>query len=149
MGGENHIIRRIRMIKTRLWELRIERGLTLTKLSDLTGIGKSTLNNFENGKRSPRVTHLETLANVLNVRLIDTLFSKDEQISTYVEIVSESIPNYDNMVYNSSIERLKEEELRVMEKEALQNGICDIVCKISDVEILMKILTYVNRMILK
>ncbi len=80
------------------------------------------------------------------------MFLMSEQLfilSEFSEIVSESIPISDNMVYNSSIKRLNEEELEIMDRETLQNGICDIVCEISDVEILMKILTYVNRMILK
>ena len=137
------------MIKTRLWELRIERGLTLTKLSDLTGIGKSTLNNFENGKRSPRVMHLETLANVLNVRLIDTLYSKDEQISTYVEIVSESIPNSENMVYNSSIKRLNEEELEIMDREGLIEVIGFMLNSIYNKESLQRIYNVVSRLLKK
>lgn len=137
------------MIKTRLWELRIERGLTLTKLSDLTGIGKSTLNNFENGKRSPRVMHLETLANVLNVRLIDTLYSKDEQISTYVEIVSESIPNSENMVYNSSIKRLNEEELEIMDRDGLIEVIGFMLNSIYNKESLQRIYNVVSRLLKK
>ena len=137
------------MIKTRLWELRIERGLTLTKLSDLTGIGKSTLNNFENGKRSPRVMHLETLANVLNVRLIDTLYSKYEQISTYLEIVSESIQNSENMVYNSSIKRLNEEELEIMDRDGLIEVIGFMLNSIYNKESLQRIYNVVSRLLKK
>lgn len=36
-----------------------------------------------------------------------------------------------------------------MDREALQKGICNIVRNIKDIDILKKILTYVNRMILK
>lgn len=137
------------MIKTRIWEIRTKQGITLTKLSELSGIGKSALNYYENGKRSPRIAHLELIAKALNVHFIDTLCLFDEPISTYVEIVSKGISNSPGMLYNSSIKRLNEEELEIMDRETLQNGICDIVYKISDVEILVKILTYVNRMILK
>lgn len=36
-----------------------------------------------------------------------------------------------------------------MDRDTLQHGICNIVCEINDIDILVKILTYVNRMILK
>lgn len=34
-------------------EVRKQKGLTLKKLSELTGVGKGTLSRIENGKRSP------------------------------------------------------------------------------------------------
>lgn len=49
-------------IAGRLEKLRDERSLTLEAVSDATGLGKSTLSDFENGKREPRLAQLKTLA---------------------------------------------------------------------------------------
>lgn len=61
-------------IKT--WEARIAKNITLVQLSKLTGIGKSTLNNIENGKTSPTLFQLELIAIALDVRITD-LFDSD------------------------------------------------------------------------
>lgn len=55
------------IIKT--WHARDRCNLTLTQLSEMTGIGKSTLNNIENGKTSPTLEQLEKIAKALNVRM--------------------------------------------------------------------------------
>lgn len=47
-------------IKT--WEARTAKNITLIELSKKTGIGKSTLNNIENGKTSPTLFQLEMIA---------------------------------------------------------------------------------------
>lgn len=61
-------------IKT--WEARTAKNITLVQLSKLTGIGKSTLNNIENGKTSPTLFQLELIAIALDVRITD-LFDSD------------------------------------------------------------------------
>lgn len=53
------------------WKARHNKNLTLMKLSDLTGISKSTLNNIENGRVSPTIKQLETIAKALEVRIGD------------------------------------------------------------------------------
>lgn len=58
------------------WKARIEKNLTLKQLEALTGIGKTTLNNIENGLVSPTLYQLETIARALNVRITD-LFDSD------------------------------------------------------------------------
>lgn len=59
-----------------LWDIRTARGLTLVQLAEISGIGKSTLNNIENGKVSPTLFQLETLAIALDVKITD-LFDSD------------------------------------------------------------------------
>lgn len=55
------------IVKT--WHARDRRNITLTQLSEMTGIGKSTLNNIENEKTSPTLEQLEKIAIALNVRI--------------------------------------------------------------------------------
>ena len=53
------------------WQARHDKNVTLVKLSGLTGIGKSTLNNIENGRVFPTIKQLETIAKALEVRISD------------------------------------------------------------------------------
>ena len=53
------------------WQARNTKNISLVKLSQLTGIGKSTLNNIENGKVSPTISQLEAIAVALNVHIND------------------------------------------------------------------------------
>lgn len=62
------------IIKT--WHARDKRNITLTQLSEMTGIGKSTLNNIENGITSPTLDQLERIAKALNTK-ISELYESD------------------------------------------------------------------------
>lgn len=53
------------------WQARNHKKVTLVKLSDLTGVSKSTLNNIENGRVSPTIKQLEAIAKALEVRISD------------------------------------------------------------------------------
>lgn len=53
------------------WQARNNKKITLVKLSGLTGISKSTLNNIENGRVSPTIKQLETIAKALGVKISD------------------------------------------------------------------------------
>ena len=53
------------------WQARIKRGLTLKQLEAATGIGKTTLNNIENGLVSPTLAELEAIARALDARISD------------------------------------------------------------------------------
>lgn len=53
------------------WQARNNKNVTLVKLSGLTGISKSTLNNIENGRVSPTIKQLETIAKALEVKISD------------------------------------------------------------------------------
>ena len=58
------------------WQARIKKGMTLKQLEAVTGIGKTTLNNIENGLVSPTLIQLETIARALDVKMVD-LFDSD------------------------------------------------------------------------
>ena len=49
------------------WQARHKRGITLKQLEKMTGIGKTTLNNIENGLVSPTLCQLEAIARALDV----------------------------------------------------------------------------------
>lgn len=53
------------------WQARNSKNITLVKLSGLTGISKSTLNNIENERVSPTIKQLEAIAKALGVRISD------------------------------------------------------------------------------
>lgn len=63
-------------MKILIWEARTAKGLTLMQLAKLSGIGKSTINNIENGKVSPTLFQIETIAIALGLRITD-LFDSD------------------------------------------------------------------------
>ena len=62
------------MIIIKTWQVRKERGITLVKLAEMTGISKPTLNNIENKKTSPTLDQLEKIAIALNVRVQDLYY---------------------------------------------------------------------------
>ena len=63
-------------MKVLLWEMRTSKGFTLMKLAQKSGIGKSTLNNIENGKVSPTLFQLEMIAIAMNVKITDLFDSE-------------------------------------------------------------------------
>lgn len=63
-------------MKILTWQARNSKKVTLVKLSKMTGISKSTLNNIENEKVSPTITELEAIAKALNMKITD-LFDSD------------------------------------------------------------------------
>lgn len=60
----------------KIWELRTEKGITLSKLSAMTGISVGALSNYENSKREPTITQLEKIAKALNTT-ISNLYESD------------------------------------------------------------------------
>lgn len=48
----------------------------MKELAEKTGIGRSTLYNYENGKSSPTMDAMEKIAKALDVRIAD-LFTED------------------------------------------------------------------------
>ena len=58
-------------VGARLRSLRHERGLTLARLADVTGIAESTLSRLENGRLQPTLAQLLPLARVYAVGLDD------------------------------------------------------------------------------
>lgn len=63
-------------MKILTWQARNNKKVTLVKLSKMTGISKSTLNNIENEKVSPTIAGLEAIAKALNMKITD-LFDSD------------------------------------------------------------------------
>lgn len=63
-------------MKILTWQARNNKKVTLIKLSKITGISKSTLNNIENEKVSPTIAELEAIAKALNMKITD-LFDSD------------------------------------------------------------------------
>lgn len=59
------------MIKLLIYKYRVERRLSLRELEKLSGVSKSALNNFENNKRSPTLSNLESISKALNVKVKD------------------------------------------------------------------------------
>ncbi len=54
-----------------LWNIRKSKRLSLRELSYRTGLGKSTISDFENGKSSPTLKQLEIIARALNCKMSD------------------------------------------------------------------------------
>ena len=63
-------------MKVLLWETRTSKGFTLMELAKKSGIGKTTLNNIENGKVSPTLFQLEMIAIALSVNITDMFESE-------------------------------------------------------------------------
>jgi len=57
-------------IGRKIREIRKQKGITLEKLSDVTGLSYSFLSNLENGKHSITVANLSRIADVLNVGMV-------------------------------------------------------------------------------
>lgn len=60
-------------VRSRLRELRLDKGLTLEELAVRANIDKSTLSRLESGKRRLALDHLPSLADALGVRVDDLL----------------------------------------------------------------------------
>lgn len=58
------------------WQARTEKQLTLKQLETLTGIGKTTLNNIENGLVSPTLRQLEAIARALDTTICNLFESE-------------------------------------------------------------------------
>ena len=58
------------------WQAMINKGMTLKQLEIATGIGKTTLNNIENGLVSPTPVQLEAIARALDVTMIELFDSE-------------------------------------------------------------------------
>ena len=67
-------------MKILVWEVRTSKGFTLMELSKKSGIGKSTINNIENGKVSPTLFQLEMIAIALGVKITDLFESEYKEL---------------------------------------------------------------------
>lgn len=61
----------IMKIVYKLYEIRTQKGISLRKLEELSGIGKSTINRIENGEANPTVDIICQLAVALGCQPCD------------------------------------------------------------------------------
>ena len=52
-----------------IWQARNDKKVSLRKLSKMTGISKTALNNYETGKRFPTIRQLEKIAIALDTNI--------------------------------------------------------------------------------
>ena len=60
-----------KLLGKRIRQLREEKGLTLEKTAYEAGVSKGHLSDIENGKKSPSLLFLQTLADELEVEMFD------------------------------------------------------------------------------
>lgn len=58
-------------LKVLIWQVRMDRGVTLEELSEMTGIGKTTINEIENQNRDIKLRQLEKIAKALDMKMRD------------------------------------------------------------------------------
>ncbi|WP_409178322.1 helix-turn-helix domain-containing protein [Brevibacillus fortis] len=74
------------MIGSRIQQLRIDKGLSLSDLAERAGVAKSYLSSIERGiQRNPSIQFLEKIALVLNVTVDTLLQEKDNPSSENVD----------------------------------------------------------------
>jgi transcriptional regulator with XRE-family HTH domain len=78
------------MMKNRLKQLRLEKGLTLTDLAGLTGISESHLSRVEAGARGLRLSKLQLVARHLGVKPADLV--GEEQVSLIPDLAPYTPP---------------------------------------------------------
>lgn len=54
-----------------LWQARTNKGWTLERLAEKSGVSKSTLQRIETGETSPTMDVMEKVAKALNTRISD------------------------------------------------------------------------------
>lgn len=59
-----------------LWQARTNKGWTLERLAEKSGVSKSTLQRIETGETSPTMDVMEKIAKALNVRISDLYVSE-------------------------------------------------------------------------
>ena len=70
------------MLKNRIKELREERGYSYRDLASLSGVSKTSIVLYEQGKRNPKREVLESLADIFNVDM-DYLLGRSDIRSAY------------------------------------------------------------------
>lgn len=95
-------------------DIRKLKKISLTALSNDTGISRSTLTDIErDGDRKPNTTTLEKIANALDVNIND--FYKNDLQTEYPEILSPELKDLVDTAKNLSSSQL--EALKIVAKE--------------------------------
>lgn len=101
------------MIGKNLKYYRLKNHLTSKALADKVGISSMSISHYENGKRNPDLTTLKKMAEAMNVRVMDFMTVRDEDLQFahgefrkqssltkgYQEFVYESIEEYFNRFF--------------------------------------------------
>lgn len=69
----------VRAIARRIRQLRLDKGWTLEKLADVTGLSKSYLSQVENGAKNPPISTLIKIAFGLSVGIIELIDGKQNE----------------------------------------------------------------------
>ena len=72
-------------LQERLIELRQKYGYTQAKAAERIGIGRTSLNNYENGIREPNIDVLNQLADFYNVS-VDYLLGREDDYTTKLTV---------------------------------------------------------------
>ncbi|WP_458413568.1 helix-turn-helix domain-containing protein [Schinkia sp. CFF1] len=95
-------------------DLRIERGISLTELSKLSGVSKSYLSFIERGKQTnPSIDVIEKIAKALKIDLQSLIKMEMKNESAYVKtnIIDEEIFDLAIEMSNSNIDKEKLRQL--------------------------------------
>jgi transcriptional regulator with XRE-family HTH domain len=80
-------------IAARIIELCKEKGLTINKLADLSGLTQSTLDSIVNGKsRNPQIVTIYKICEGLNISLADFFTDNETSITTCTENELDNLP---------------------------------------------------------
>ena len=81
-------------IAARIVELCKEKGLTINKLADLSGLTQSTLDSIVNGKsRNPQVITIYKICEGLNISLAEFFMDTEPSITTCAENELDYLPD--------------------------------------------------------
>ena len=58
-------------LKINIAKIRYDKNISVRKLSLLSGVSKTTINDIENGRRYPNIKHLHDIAKALDMHIDD------------------------------------------------------------------------------
>lgn len=125
----------------RIRTLRREKGYSILKLKELTGLSKSTISEIENNKSSPTAKTLETIAKALNVSIFE-LFDEvnNTKVSNFLH-AGEAIKFYRNNNKLSQNDLCKLMNIPISRLNQIENGEVDLedkeidsLCKIFNLD---------------
>ena len=105
-------------MKILVWEVRTSKGFTLMELSKKSGIGKSTINNIENGKVSPTLFQLETIAIAQKIDTYET------SILPYEDCCTVFLPKFP--VIKPKMEKVLKEESKLDVESLINEAIATV-----------------------
>lgn len=114
-------------------KIRLEKGYSIMKIRELTGLSKSTISDLENDKSSPTVETLQKIADALGVSVED--FFKSKPVSD--ETLKEWDKKYDSRKLNEEV-TIYETADKIL--KPLGTNVIDLVNKVADVKQAMEII---------